>query len=234
MTNTPNPASIELPTPLEQALGYQFKNRALYQQALTHCSAGALHNERLEFLGDALLGMHMATYLYSRYPDKKEGELTRMRATLVNRQQLADVARSINLHAHLLIGPGEQTETLINKDAVLSDAIEALLGAVYLDADLATCQACIHRLFGDRLQTADGLLAEKDAKTQLQEWTQSQGHPLPSYALTPFGPDHRKQFRVQCTIEGLPHCTEGIGGSRKKAEQTAAAHYLERLDHDNP
>jgi ribonuclease-3 len=233
MTSPSRPANTQPPTPLEQALGYQFKNRALYQQALTHCSAGALHNERLEFLGDALLGMHMATYLYAHYPHKKEGELTRMRAALVNRQQLADLARRIGLNTHLIVGPGEQAAALIAKDAVLSDALEAILGGIYLDADLSTCQRCITDLFAPIVKQAETLLDQKDAKTQLQEWTQSHGYPLPSYTLTPFGPDHQKQFRAECRIEGLETLTEGIGASRKKAEQQAAIHYVESLNNDN-
>ncbi|MEZ5541666.1 MAG: ribonuclease III [Pseudomonadota bacterium] len=215
---------------LEQRLGYTFTDSALFQQALTHRSAGSRNNERLEFLGDALLGSVIAGELYQRFPAASEGRLSRLRATLVRRESLAEIARGLELGQHLRLGPGERKSGGHRRDSITSDALEAVFGAIYLDSDFATCRHCILTLFAARLQGLTETAVLKDPKTRLQEFLQARRRPLPSYdVLSITGEAHAQLFRVQCAVDGDAPA-EGEGGSRRQAEQDAAARMLARLE----
>lgn len=217
---------------LERALGHTFTDQALLQQALTHRSAGSRNNERLEFLGDAILGGVIAAELYRRYPDSKEGKLSRLRANLVRRESLAEIALSLGLGQYLKLGGGERKSGGHRRDSILSDTVEALLGAIFLDGGFAACQGCILNLFSDRLDSLSAVEFLKDAKTRLQEYLQSNHKSLPEYNVTEVsGEAHAQFFRVECVIDdiGIPP-GKGQGSSRRIAEQNAAEDLLERLD----
>jgi ribonuclease-3 len=231
---------------LVRALGHRFAEPGRLDQALTHRSAGAPHNERLEFLGDALLNLFIADAVYARFPRATEGELSRLRATLVRRETLAQVARSLSLGEHLRLGSGELKSGGSRRDSILADALEAILGAVYLDGGLDACRSVVLRLFGgllDQLAPGSDL---KDPKTRLQEHLQSRRLDLPSYTLRSIrGEEHERTFEVVCRLEGLAPQgaggsaqraggapgweTVGVGSSRRRAEQAAARRALERL-----
>lgn len=216
---------------LARRLGHQFQDPSLLEQALTHRSAGAGHNERLEFLGDSIINFLIAETLYRAKPDAREGQLTRLRALLVRRDTLAAVARELELGAALKLGGGELKSGGRDRDSILADALEAVIGAVYLDSDMDTCRALAARLFSARIEQALKRRAGKDPKTRLQERLQAQGLPLPSYEVVDVkGAAHVQEFRVSCTVAGLDEPTCGTGGSRRKAEQAAARLALEQLD----
>ncbi|HWU52368.1 MAG TPA: ribonuclease III [Tahibacter sp.] len=207
---------------------HEFRDPALYQQALTHRSAGKPNNERLEFLGDSLVGMLVAELLFESHGRADEGELTRMRAQLVSGAALADVARSLALGDVLRLGPGELKSGGHRRESILADAFEALVAAVYLDAGWDACRACVRSLFADR--AARLRAPEKDAKTRLQELLQARGLALPTYELVASsGEDHAKVFDVACVIEQPPLRVPGQGTSRRAAEQLAAAAALEQI-----
>jgi ribonuclease-3 len=221
---------IRSPDRLEQHLGYTFKDAALLQQALTHRSAGSSNNERLEFLGDAVLGSVIAGELYHRFPRASEGRLSRLRASLVRRESLAEIARTLDIGDYLQLGPGERKSGGHRRDSIMSDAVEAILGAVYLDSDFTTCRRCILALFGARLQDLSETAVLKDPKTRLQEYLQARHRPLPEYAVIRIsGEAHAQQFRVQCRVDGSEPSL-GVGSSRRQAEQDAAAQILQRLE----
>jgi ribonuclease-3 len=222
------------PDLLQQRLGYRFRDAALLQQALTHRSAGRTNNERLEFLGDAVLGAVIAAELYERYPTASEGRLSRLRASLVRLESLAEVARALQLGDHLQLGTGERRSGGHRRGSILSDALEAVFGAIYLDSGFEACQQCILQHFSCRLDGLDEVTVLKDPKTRLQEYLQSQGKPLPVYSvLNVTGEAHAQQFLVRCEIEGTDP-REGAGDSRRRAEQDAAARMLRLLDADQP
>ena len=209
---------------------HRFRDPALAELALTHRSAGKPHNERLEFLGDALLNAFVAELLYEHFPRADEGELTRLRAALVNGQALAQLARELEIGESLRLGPGELKTGGHRRDSILADACEALMAAVCLDAGLAACRATIRALIEPRLGTLEH--HAKDPKTRLQEWLQRRGQPLPQYELLESaGSEHAPQFRVACVL-GAPQLQrhEGRGESRRAAEQEAATHALAALD----
>jgi ribonuclease-3 len=210
-------------------LPYRFRDPALAQLALTHRSIGKPNNERLEFLGDALLGAVIAEMLYEVHPKASEGELSRLRAQLVNGQELAVVARELELGDELKLGAGELKSGGFRRDSILADAFEALVAAVYLDSGFDTCRHVVRELFGERIAVLRR--SSKDAKTRLQEWLQAGSWPLPQYELTAsHGEDHAKTFDVSCTIsEPLPVSVEARGGSRRAAEQDAAEIVLNQL-----
>jgi ribonuclease-3 len=210
-------------------LPYRFRDPALAQLALTHRSIGKPNNERLEFLGDALLGAVIAEMLYEVHPKASEGELSRLRAQLVNGQELAVVARELELGDELKLGPGELKSGGFRRDSILADAFEALVAAVYLDSGFDACRQVVRELFGERIAVLRR--SSKDAKTRLQEWLQAGSWPLPQYELTAsHGEDHAKTFDVSCTIsEPLPVSAEARGGSRRAAEQDAAEIVLNQL-----
>jgi ribonuclease III len=215
---------------------HRFNDAGLLRQALTHRSAGRPHNERLEFLGDSLLNAVVAEALYSRWPSADEGVLTRLRASLVNGETLADIARGIQLGDVLHLGPGELRSGGFRRDSILSDALEAVLGAVYLDGGWAACRRVVLVLLGDRIDQVGPKGAVKDPKTLLQERLQAQQLPLPQYVmLEESGQDHAPHFRARCEVPDLDIAGEGEGGSKRVAEQAAARAVLESLDHrDGP
>jgi len=216
---------------LQRRLGYSFKNVELLTHALTHRSAGAGNNERLEFLGDAVLGFEAADYLYQHAQEADEGQLSRMRAHLVKRETLAEIARGLELGNILYLGQGELCSGGQNRDSILADAIEAIIAAVYLDGGMEPARALVRRLLGDRLQNLDSVLQQKDAKTRLQEFLQGQGMPLPAYQVVEIsGDQHQQQFLVSCKVDSVEWTAQGEGSSRRKAEQQAAAALIEHLE----
>jgi ribonuclease-3 len=226
------PSLAEIPAldPLQQQLGYRFTNPDLLQQALTHRSAGALNNERLEFLGDAILGFLIAERLYHDHVDADEGSLSRMRAHLVKRETLAKVARELKLGDWLQLGPGELRTGGHSRTSTLADAIEAIIAAVYFDGGMAAASSLIDRLLASRLAIASPERQGKDPKTRLQEWLQGRQYALPVYeVLQVSGEAHDQSFRVVCELPDLQLRSEGDGGSRRKAEQQAAADMLVQL-----
>lgn len=213
-----------------QRLGHSFADEALLRQALTHRSAGRNNNERLEFLGDAVLGFVTAELLYQRFHTATEGQLTRMRAALVRRETLAEIARELELGPSLVLGEGELKSGGRNRKSILADCLEALIGAVYLDSGMSAARTLIEKLLGERLDVMDPRDAAKDAKTRLQEHLQSLQMPLPDYSVTDVeGEGHDQSFHVVCELKGLGLATRGSAGSRRKAEQMAAARALEEL-----
>ena len=219
---------------LEQALGYTFAEPQLLRQALTHRSAGSRNNERLEFLGDAILGCVIAEELYERYRQAREGELSRLRATLVRRESLAEIAHALEVGSYLHLGSGERKSGGHSRDSILADALEALFGAIYLDSGFRATRTSILALFADKLESLSGAAALKDPKTRLQEYLQAQRKPLPEYTVTEVsGEAHAQSFRVACTVQDVDVTpSQGEGTSRRQAEQDAAARMLALLEHD--
>lgn len=212
-------------------IGHRFSREELLAQALTHRSAGAPHYERLEFLGDALVNLIVAEALYAYWPQADEGALTRARAELVRESALATIARTLDLGAKLTLGPGEMKSGGHRRDSILADAVEALVGAIYLDAGYETCREVVLPWFEPAIAALPPPhKVGKDAKTRLQEWLQARQKPLPVYALlSESGEEHAKTFRVTCTLQQPPLITEGEGGSRRAAEQGAAEAALREL-----
>ena len=210
-------------------LGYRFIDPALAQLALTHRSMGKPNNERLEFLGDALLGAVIAQMLYEAHPLASEGELSRLRAQLVNGQALAEMARELELGDRLKLGSGELKSGGYRRDSILADAFEALVAAVYLDGGFDACRDTLRGLFQARIAALPR--SSKDAKTRLQEWLQAKGWALPQYELIEsHGEDHAKTFDVHCAIsEPVSISAQGHASSRRAAEQDAAEIVLNQL-----
>lgn len=203
-------------------LGHGFSDPQLLEQALTHRSAGRRNNERLEFLGDALLNLIIAEAIYERFPKASEGEMTRLRASLVNGSALAELAREGEIGESLRLGPGELKTGGFRRESILADTFEALIAAIYLDGGWENCREHVRRLFSSRLESADVGIS-KDAKTTLQELLQANALTLPTYDLMKtLGDDHDKEFEVACTISALDLVSLGRGSSRRAAEQAAA------------
>lgn len=218
---------------LERRLGHGFTDRGHLQLALTHRSAAANNNERLEFLGDALLGCVIAERLYQAFPQVDEGRLSRMRAQLVRGESLAELSRDLGLGEFLTLGPGELRNGGHARDSTLADALEALIGAIYLDAGVGAAQAFIDRLFQHRIAALNSAMPGKDPKTRLQEWLQARQLPLPEYSvLTITGKAHEQVFKVSCGLTDRPWVCEATGRSRRRAEQAAAKDMLTRLETD--
>lgn len=218
---------------LQSRLGYAFDEPELLERALTHRSRGAHNNERLEFLGDAILSFVVAELLYHNEPRAHEGRLTRLRAHLVRRETLAAIAREIDLGASLRLGPGELKSGGRSRDSILADAFEALVGAIYLDGGMSACTGLLERLYGGRLAAAADEVGLKDPKTRLQEILQGRGLPLPRYHVVNVeGAPHDQSFTVHCEVDGIPDTLVGTGASRRRAEQAAASRALEALDAD--
>lgn len=213
-----------------QFAGHVFASPTLLQQALTHRSAARRNNERLEFLGDALLNCVIAEMLYAQFTKSEEGALTRLRARLVNQDALAEVARSLALGDRIELGTGELRSGGHRRASILSDALEACIAAVYLDAGWEPCRRVIADLFTSRMQALPSEPELKDPKTRLQEWLQARGLPLPEYQLVRSeGDDHAKRFWVQCVLADPAEAATSEGASRRGAEQAAAASVLERI-----
>jgi ribonuclease-3 len=214
----------------DDPIGHRFARPELLQRALTHASFGASHNERLEFLGDALLGCVIAEELYSRFPDLREGDLSRLRASLVRRESLAQIARELGLGTRLRLGTGEALSGGRDRDSTLADALEALLAAIHLDAGPESARAAVLRWFGPRLDTLDPRVSQKDAKTELQEYLQARRQALPRYEVTEIaGEAPAPLCRVQCHVDGLAEPVRAEGRNRRIAEQDAAREALARL-----
>ncbi|MCB1689377.1 MAG: ribonuclease III [Halioglobus sp.] len=215
---------------LQKVLGYQFDNVELLQLALTHCSAGNQNNERLEFLGDSILNHIVAEALYLRYPSANEGEMSRMRASLVKGETLAEIARDLTLGDFLVLGVGERKSGGHRRNSILADTLEAIIGAILLDSDVERCRGTVLAWVEPRLQVLSASADNKDAKTRLQEFLQGRNYPLPQYDLLGVqGSDHAQQFKVACRLSTPQLVAEGKGSSRRRAEQDAAMTALERL-----
>lgn len=210
--------------------GYRFTDGRLLEAALTHRSAGSINYERLEFLGDAILNFIIAEEIYQRFPQAHEGELSRLRASLVKEETLAQLARYLELGQHLILGQGEQKSGGHRRASTLADALEALIGAVYLDGGFAACREMIVSLYRERLDAASPSTDLKDPKTRLQEYLQSRRLPPPLYnVLEISGEAHAQTFRMECVVQGR-ESTQGTGSSRRRAEQDAAEKMLELLE----
>lgn len=215
------------PDRLAQALGIEFTESELLVMALRHRSAGNLNNERLEFLGDAILNLVIADRLYALHPDAAEGALSRWRASVVREETLAEVARRLNLGDYLVLGSGELKSGGFRRDSILADALEAMIGAVYLDQGFDVAKAMVERLFMPRLENLPDAASLKDPKTRLQEFLQSAKFELPVYEVTDVrGQAHKQVFEVTCRLAHTDLTSLGRGSSRRKAEQAAAERML--------
>lgn len=217
-------------TRLEERLGHRFLRAGLLEQALTHRSYGSPNNERLEFLGDGVLDCIVAQELFDRFPALSEGELSRLRASLVRKDALAAVARDLGLGDHLRLGEGESASGGSARPSILADTLEALYGAVFLDAGYERARAVVCSTFGATLDALDPLATAKDPKTRLQELLQGRGQGLPSYhVVATQGAAHQQVFEVECTVEQLGLRATGKGEARRAAEQQAAEALLRQL-----
>lgn len=216
---------------LKTHFAYEFDDASLLQRSLTHRSAAGSNNERLEFLGDAVLDFVVSDMVYRRHPDADEGELSRLRASLVRDSTLADIATSIDLGDHLILGPGELKSGGFRRASILADALEAIFGAIFLDRGFAAADATIRHMLDERADNLPAVDSLKDPKTRLQEKLQADGHPLPEYVTEEVsGKAHRQVFDVSCTVPALDRVTRGRGSSRRDAEQAAAERMLDELD----
>jgi ribonuclease III len=209
---------------LRDRLGYAFRRPELLAQALTHRSFGAQHNERLEFVGDAVLNCAIADVLYRRFPEIPEGDLSRVRASLVNREALAELARSLAVGGAVRLGEGEQKSGGADRPSILADALEAVFGAIFLDAGFEAAREVIETVYARLLADLDPAALSKDPKTRLQEWLQARRIPVPDYVVTEVaGEAHAQTFTVECRIPALSLAATGAGTSRRAAERAAAA-----------
>lgn len=215
---------------LQQRLGHRFAQPRLLIRALTHRSYGADHNERLEFLGDAVLQTAISSLLYERFAGSDEGDLTRVRAHLVREDSLHRVALSLGLPEALRLSEGEARGGGAARPSILADALEALIGATFVDGGFEPAQALVRRLFGEVIATTDIDNWSKDAKTELQEWLQARKLPVPAYRITATrGQAHAQTFEVECAVAALGLTQQGQGRSRRAAEQEAARRMLDAL-----
>lgn len=215
---------------LQRRLQHTFSNPALLVRAVTHRSFSSDHNERLEFLGDSVLNLAVADLLFERLANLPEGDLSRVRANLVKQDTLHHLAVELNLPSHIRLGEGEMRSGGRKRPSILADALEAVIGAVYLDAGFGSARALVHRLFS-RLEINPSMQAiGKDAKTELQEWLQGRKMKLPTYrVVATLGEAHKQSFDVECLIEEMDLTQRGIGTSRRAGEQVAAAAMLKQL-----
>jgi len=221
---------------LQRRLGHRFADPALLRRALTHRSFGAEHNERLEFLGDAVLSLGVSALLYERFSGSAEGDLTRVRAHLVREDSLHKAGLALGLPEVLRLSDGEARGGGAQRPSILADATEALIGAVFLDGGFAAAQHVVQRLFGEVIQATEADSWRKDAKTELQEWLQARRLPVPTYRiLATRGQAHAQTFEVECAVPALSLSRRGEGRSRRAAEQQAAHRMLADLrDSDGP
>ncbi|MDG2091365.1 MAG: ribonuclease III [Gammaproteobacteria bacterium] len=219
-------------TSTPEKISHTFKDKALLKLALSHRSYGKINNERLEFLGDSILGFIIAEILFQRFPQASEGELSRLRAELVKKHTLADIARELSLGESLILGLGEAKSGGAKRDSILADALEAVVSAIYLDAGISACRKEVLSWFVSRLRLleSDEEISGKDAKTRLQELLQSKQLALPKYLVSELeGKDHEQQFTVSCKVVLCNKAIKGQGTSRREAEQHAASLILEKL-----
>jgi len=220
-----------MPSPaLRDRLGYAFRRPELLAQALTHRSHSAVHNERLEFVGDAVLNCVVAAHVYARFPQIPEGDLSRIRAHLVNRDTLARLGAAQHLGREIRLGEGEQRSGGAGRPSIVADALEAVFGAVFLDGGFEAARAVIDRVFANEFAALDPVSLAKDPKTRLQEWLQARRVAVPEYAVVATaGEAHAQTFTVECRIPALGVVVSGTGASRRAAEQAAAAAAHARL-----
>ena len=215
---------------LEKAIGYTFNDPKLLRQALSHRSIDGDNNERLEFLGDSVLGLVITNYLYCNLKSIDEGELSKLRSNIVCGKTLATVASNLNLGSYLFLGVGEKKSGGHFRESILGDALEALIGAIFLDANLNQAEDCIIEWFKSSIEKALFKDSNKDAKTSLQEWLQKRGYSLPVYKLVAsHGDPHSKTFTIECTLEQFKLTASDCGLSRKAAEQLVASKLLSSL-----
>ncbi len=215
---------------LAKRIGYQFKSSALLTQALTHRSFAANNNERLEFLGDGALNFIIANQLYQRFSKLPEGDLSRLRAQLVKESTLSEIAFSLNIGDALKLGEGELKSAGWRRPSILADALEAIIGAVYVDGGFSAAEALVLKLYEEKLVIIDPKIIDKDAKSQLQEYLQGKKIDLPDYNVVSIdGEAHAQTFKMECVIEKLNITTVGEGTSRRVAEQQAAQLALEKI-----
>lgn len=220
----------DLPSWVERSFGHVFMTPELCLTAVTHRSAGADHNERLEFLGDSILNCAVARLLFDAHPLADEGALSRLRASLVSGDTLAQIAADLGFGEFLRLGPGELKSGGFRRASILADALEAMLGAIFLDSGFDAAAAAVARIIGPRLSDLPAADALKDPKTRLQEILQARGLALPTYTLTAVGGDpHAQAFTVTCEVPVLGVVAVGEGASRRRAEQLAAAKVIELL-----
>lgn len=220
---------------LEKTLHYRFDDPSLFVQALTHRSADGRNNERLEFLGDAVLDFVISEAVFNLRPDADEGDLSRLRAALVKDTSLAEIAAELGVGEHLILGSGEKKSGGHRRESILADALEAIFGAVFLDTGFAAASDMIERVFAARLDSLPDASDLRDPKTRLQEWLQGRKLALPLYELVEAtGKDHEQKFEVSCTVSELSQTTAGKASSRRKAEQKAARDMLEILSGHRP
>lgn len=222
---------------VSQIFGYQFNDEQLLLLALTHRSKGGKNNERLEFLGDSVLGMVISSELFHRFPKEKEGVLTRLRSSLVKGETLSTIATELNLGEYIQLGSGELKSGGYRRASTLADVVEAILGAIYLDSykenGITVVQDIILRIFNQRLDECEPGNILKDPKTRLQEHLQSKGLPLPDYnVISISGKEHQQTFKVSCSIDGFANHVTATGSSRRKAEQAAAKKALTSILHE--
>ncbi len=219
---------------LFQTLGYRFDDVALLRQALTHRSANGPNNERLEFLGDAVLDFVISEAVFEARPDASEGDLSKLRASLVKDTTLAAIASELGMGMHLVLGCGERKSGGHRRESILADALEAIFGAVYLDRGFAAAKSLVVDVYRKRLAELPDVAELRDPKTRLQEWLQARGMNLPVYDIVNVsGKDHLQRFEVSCSVNERSIVTEGESTTRRRAEQKAAATMLARLLEDD-
>ena len=219
--------SIAAAGSLEEVIGYNFKDKTLLNCALTHRSMGSEHNERFEFMGDSILSVVISEHLFHRFEHASEGQLTRLRARLVKKETLSEIAAKFNMEAHILLGPGEKRSGGAQRSSIQADAVEALMAAILLDSDMATTKQMVLEWFSEHLNDLTLKDERKDPKTTLQEWLQSRKLPLPVYEVVSCeGPAHSQNFEISCQVEEYPD-QKGQGLSRRAGEQDAAQKMLE-------
>jgi ribonuclease-3 len=215
---------------IQKIIGYRFGSQELLDRALTHRSAAGSNNERLEFLGDSVLGLLISTDLFRRFPNSEEGTLTRCRARLVRQETLATVARKIGLGDLVILGEGAARSGGADRDSILADVMEAVIGAVFVDGGLGSVEGVVESLFREELESIDPELPLKDPKTELQELLQKLGRALPRYLVTETrGAPHQREFVVECVLDDFSGSFLGKGGSHQKAEQNAAKLALQNI-----
>jgi ribonuclease-3 len=215
---------------LERKLGYKFKNPKLLKVALRHRSFGGVSNERLEFLGDSVVNFVIAAELFRKYPKFKEGELSRLRSNLINKETLAILAKEFDVGDCLYLGIGEKKSGGFRRTSILANTMEAIIGAIYLDSTMEICQQKILEWYGARLVGLT-IAGQKDPKSELQEFLQARGLPLPVYkVIATYGKAHKQIFHLQCTVQGLEIISEGQGTNKQEAEQNAAKKFFAQLE----
>jgi len=215
---------------LEKTLQYRFQDASLLQQALTHRSASNRNNERLEFLGDAVLDFVVSEVVYQARPEASEGDLSKLRASLVKDESLAELALQLGLGEHLILGSGERKSGGQRRGSILADALEAIFGAVFLDSGFEAAKELINHVYAERYRDLPDVGDLTDPKTRLQEWLQARKLGLPNYELVDVsGEDHKRRFSVTCTVTGESSATAGESTTRRKAEQKAARKMIELL-----